>query len=205
MQELIISLIEKFGYFGIAFLITLENVFPPIPSVVILTFGGFIVTKSKLTLIGVIISSTIGSVVGAIILYYIGVFFNKERLKKILSGRVGKILRIKPNDIDAADEWFNKKGTKAVFLCRFIPIVRSLISIPAGMVEMNIIKFLLYTTVGSLIWNTVLVVIGNRVGNNWPMICNIIDKYSNIIIGVIIIVVIILITRKIKNNKTNNN
>ena len=203
MQEIVITLIEKFGYFGIAFLITLENVFPPIPSVLILTFGGFIVTKSKLTLIGVIISSTVGAVVGAIILYYIGVFFSKERLKSILSGKLGKVLRIKASDIDKADDWFAKKGSKAVFLCRFVPIVRSLISVPAGMVKMNFIKFLIYTTIGSLIWDAVLVVLGNKVGNNWPKICFIMDRYSNIIFGAIIIIVIIIIIKSIKKRRTN--
>ena len=156
MEEFVISIMNQFGYFGIFFLIFIENIFPPIPSEVVLLFGGFMTTYSKLNLFGMIIFSTLGSTVGAIVLYYIGKILNKERLKKIVSGKIGKVLRLKASDIEKADKWFDTKGNKTVFFCRFIPVVRSLISIPAGMSEMIMSKFLLYTITGSLIWNTVL-------------------------------------------------
>ena len=193
MQEIIINLMNQFGYIGIFLLIAIENIFPPIPSEVILTFGGYMTTYSNLNVPLVILSATIGSLLGAIVLYAIGKILNKERLMKIVSGKVGKILRLKKEDIESADKWFDTKGEKCVFFCRFIPIVRSLISIPAGMSEMNIPKFLIYTTIGSLIWNSVLVVVGSIVGENWENIVNIFDTYSTITLIVLIIIFILFV------------
>ena len=208
MEELILSIMNQFGYIGVLLLIAIENVFPPIPSEVILLFGGFMTTYTELNVIGMILFSTLGSLIGAIVLYYVGKILNKERLKKIVSGKVGKILRLKNEDIEKADHWFDTKGNKTVFFCRFIPIVRSLISIPAGMSEMPMLKFLIYTTFGSLIWNTVLVVIGNRVGENWTSILDILDKYSHIVLVLLIIIAIVCVylfySKKLKNNKQEN-
>ena len=187
MEEFVISIMNQYGYFGIFFLIFIENIYTPIPSEVVLLFGGFMTTYSKLGVPLMILFSTLGSVVGAIVLYYVGKILNKERLKKIVSGKVGKILRLKASDIEKADRWFDTKGNKTVFFCRFIPVVRSLISIPAGMSEMAMTKFLLYTTVGSAIWNTVLLVIGNRVGKNWKDILGIMDQYSHVVLILLII------------------
>ena len=170
MEELIISLVNQFGYFGILFLIAIENVFPPIPSEVILSFGGFLTTYTELEVPLVIIYATLGSVLGAIILYLIGRFFSEERINKILSSKVGRILRIKPSDVAKAQNWFEKKEKLAVFICRFVPIVRSLISIPAGMTKMNFGLFILLTTIGTLIWNTVLVLCGYYLGENWSYV-----------------------------------
>ena len=148
-------------------------------------------TYTELNIVGMVIASTLGSLLGAIVLYYIGRILNKERLKKIVSGKIGKVLRIKNEDIDKADHWFDTKGNKTVFFCRFIPIVRSLISIPAGMSQMPMGKFLLYTTSGSVIWNTVLVVAGNLVGEKWEDILQIFSDYSHITLVVLIIIFII--------------
>lgn len=191
METLIISLMNEFGYFAIFFLIAVENIFPPIPSEVILTFGGFMTTNSNMSIVGVVIFSTLGSIVGAIALYYIGKILNKERLKRIVSGKIGRLLRLKATDIDKADKWFDEKGNKTVFFCRFVPIVRSLISIPAGMSEMPFLKFLIYTFFGSLIWNIVLVVMGSIVGDNWHVIVDIFAKYSYFILVVIILLICI--------------
>ena len=160
MENFVISIMNQFGYFGMFFLIFIENIFPPIPSEVVLLFGGFMTTYTKLHVALMIIFSTLGSVVGAIVLYYVGKILNKDRLKKLVAGKVGKVLRLKASDIDKADHWFDTKGNKTVFFCRFVPVVRSLISIPAGMSEMPMAKFLLYTTVGSAIWNSVLLIVG---------------------------------------------
>lgn len=187
MEEFVISIMNQFGYFGIFFLIFIENIFPPIPSEVVLLFGGFMTTYSKLNLFGMVIFSTLGSTVGAIVLYYVGKILNKERLKKIVSGKIGKILRLKASDIEKADKWFDTKGNKTVFFCRFIPVVRSLISIPAGMSEMIMSKFLLYTITGSLIWNTVLLFVGSKVGENWKKIEQMMSQYSHIILIILII------------------
>ena len=191
MQEIILSVMGKYGYVGVFLLIMIENVFPPIPSEVILLFGGFMTTYTKLSIFGMIVASTLGSLFGAIILYYIGKIFNKDRLKKIISGRLGKVLRLKVSDIDNADNWFDNKGNKTVFFCRFIPLVRSLISIPAGMSEMRMFKFLLYTLFGSLIWNTVLIIVGSVVGENWTKIVGILDTYSHIVVIILFIIFVV--------------
>ena len=204
MQQFILHIIEQFGYFGVFFLILIENVFPPIPSEVILLFSGFFSTYTNLSVLYMIVASTLGSFLGAIILYYIGKIFNKERLKKIVNGRLGKILFLKENDIDKADEWFDNKGNKSVFFCRFVPIVRSLISIPAGMSEMPMLKFIIYTVCGSMIWNTVLICLGYKLGDNWEYVLTILDKYQIIVIVILVIIfgyVIIKFYRKKRKSK----
>lgn len=203
MQDLIIEIMNNFGYIGIFLLIAIENIFPPIPSEVILLFGGFMTTYTSMNVIGVIIASTLGSILGAIILYYIGKILNKERLKKIITSKPGKILRLKPEDIDKADAWFDTKGNKTVFFCRFIPLIRSLISIPAGMSEMPMKKFLVYTTLGSLIWNTALTIAGSIVGENWTNILEIMDNYSHIAVVILAIIFIIAIIIFYTKRKTN--
>ena len=204
MQDLIIQIMNNFGYIGVFLLITIENVFPPIPSEVILLFGGFMTTYTSMHVVGVIVASTLGSVLGAIILYYIGKILNKERLKKIITSKPGKLLRLKPEDIDKADEWFDTKGNKTVFFCRFIPVIRSLISIPAGMSEMPMKKFLVYTTLGSLIWNAALTIAGSIVGENWTSILEIMDNYSHIIVVLLaiifVIAIIVFYSKRRKNN-----
>ena len=204
MQQFILHIIEQFGYFGVFFLILIENVFPPIPSEVILLFSGFFSTYTNLSVLYMIVASTLGSFLGAIILYYIGKIFNKERLKKIVNGRLGKILFLKENDIDKAEEWFDNKGNKSVFFCRFVPIVRSLISIPAGMSEMPMGKFIIYTICGSMIWNTVLICLGYRLGSNWEYVLTILDKYQMVVIVILVIIfgyVIIKFYRKKRKSK----
>ena len=166
MQSWITDFMEQFGYIGIFLMIALENVFPPIPSEVILPFGGFMTTYTELTVVGVIIASTAGSVVGAVILYGIGLLLDVERLEKIID-RWGHILRVTKEDIHKADAWFDKYGVWTVFFCRMVPLIRSLISIPAGMSNMKFSLFLIFTFFGTLIWNIILVSIGAALGENW--------------------------------------
>lgn len=203
MQQIMINLINDFGYLGIFLLITIENVFPPIPSEVILTFGGFMTTTTKMSIVGVIFWATLGAVVGAIILYYVGKIFNKERLKKFTHTKLGKFIRLKEKDIDLADKWFDTQGAKAVLIGRCVPIVRSLISIPAGMSAMPWPKFLLYTTIGSAVWNTVLVVLGAQAGKNWESIVSAIDKYKYLTIVVLAVVALVFLYIYIKGRKKN--
>lgn len=191
MNAWLISVMNRFGYFGICFLIALENIFPPIPSEVILTFSGFMTTTTKLTIPLVILFSTLGSTIGALLLYYIGRILNKDRLIKLVSGRLGRLIRLKPKDILKADQWFNNRGNITVFFCRFIPIIRSLISIPAGMSEMPLTRFLLYTITGTLIWNSVLVLLGYYMGSNWLKISIWLEKFSYaVVISIVLIIVI---------------
>ncbi|KAB7704090.1 DedA family protein [Bacillus aerolatus] len=180
MQNWITDIIEQFGYAGIFIMIALENVFPPIPSEVILTFGGMMTTFSNLTVTGVILSATAGSLVGAAILYKIGNLLDIERLEKIVD-RWGYILRLKREDIYKANRWFDRYGYWTVLVCRIIPLIRSLISVPAGMSRMKFWVFLLFTTIGTLIWNIVLVSVGAAFGESWEDIVHFMDIYSNII------------------------
>ncbi len=193
MENFIVEIMNNYGYVGVFFLIMIENLFPPIPSEVILTFAGFMTINSNLSFLGVIIFSTLGSLIGAIVLYFIGKLLDKERLIKIVKSKYGKILKIKPKDIEKADKWFDNKGNKTVFFCRFIPVVRSLISIPAGMSDMPIIKFVVYTLFGSLIWNTALIYIGAFAGEKKDIILNVIDSISSFILILIIILIVIII------------
>ncbi|SFD51994.1 DedA family protein [Bacillus sp. UNCCL81] len=200
MQNWIIETMDTFGYLGIFLLIALENIFPPIPSEVILTFGGFMTTESSLSKLGVIFFSTLGSVIGAIILFWIGTLLDIKTLEKIVE-RWGHFLRLTKKDVHKADEWFSKYGVWTVFFCRLIPLIRSLISIPAGMARMNFWIFLLFTTLGSLIWNTILVLVGASVGASWEKIVEYMDLYSSIIYGILAIGLVVLIFLFIKKRK----
>ncbi|PTI76410.1 alkaline phosphatase [Staphylococcus succinus] len=200
MEVWITQFMEKFGYLGIAFLIFLENVFPPIPSEIILTFGGFMTTKSELGFVGVTITSTIGSVLGAIVLYGIGAWIGERNLYRLIN-RYGKILRVKTKDLDKTIGWFEKYGYWTIFFCRFVPLLRSLISIPAGLTRMNLPLFIVFTTIGTLIWNVVLIYLGQAVGGNWHTIVNYMDVYSRIIYIVLAILIIFLIWKWLKRQK----
>ncbi|WLR49795.1 DedA family protein [Bacillus tianshenii] len=193
MEEWMTKFIEQYGYLGIFLLIALENIFPPIPSEVILPFGGFMTTKADLHFLGVLASSTTGSVVGAIALYGIGLLLDVERLEKIIE-RWGHILRVRKSDVYKADKWFDRYGKRTVFFCRMVPLVRSLISIPAGMSNMNFKMFLTFTTAGTLIWNALLVGAGVALGESWREILTYTGAYSKIVavlLGVLIIIAIV--------------
>ncbi|CCO64469.1 alkaline phosphatase [Listeria monocytogenes] len=190
LETWITSIMADFGYIGIFVLIMVENLFPPIPSEIILTFGGFMTTVTSLNVVMVIIVATLGSVVGAILLYKVASYFGKERLTKIVL-KYGRILRLKESDIERAESFFLKYGSWAVFLCRMIPLIRSLISIPAGMTKMKMSRFLILTTAGSLLWNTVLIGLGAVLGESWNEIVVFMDSFSTIIYSVIAILVVV--------------
>ncbi|MEH7123855.1 DedA family protein [Bacillus sp. JJ1773] len=200
MESWIQDLIEQFGYWGVFLLIAVENIFPPIPSEVILTFGGYLTNSMNLSVTGVIISATLGSVMGAVILYGLGLLMDVKRLERIID-RYGRFLRLTKDDIYRADAWFDKYGILTVLFCRLIPLIRSLISIPAGMSNMNFWLFLLFTTIGTLIWNTVLVNLGAAVGSNWEYIVEIMDKFSTVVYTLIVILFVLVIVWYIKKRK----
>ncbi|AJA48445.1 alkaline phosphatase-like protein [Clostridium pasteurianum DSM 525 = ATCC 6013] len=181
MEQYIIAIIEEIGYLGVFLLIAVENFFPPIPSEIILTFSGFMTTKSNITLEGVILSATAGSVVGAIVLYKIGQLLGALKFNELVE-RYGRVLRIKGKDVDRAYLWFEKYENKTVFLCRMVPLLRSLISIPAGISKMKFSSFLLLTTAGSLIWNIVLIGAGAILGDKWQQILGFLDVYSKVVV-----------------------
>lgn len=199
MQEFIINIMNSYGYIGVFLLILIENIFPPIPSELILLFGGFMTTYTKLNIIVMIISATLGSLIGALLLYKIGTIFDKEKLKILISGKLGRVLNLKNSDIDNANKWFTDEGQKTVFFCRFIPLIRSIISIPAGMNKMKISKFITYTLLGSVIWNLVLIMLGHIVGRNWKAILKIFKLYSRFALLLLFISLMILIIKYYKN------
>lgn len=205
MQEFIINIMNSYGYIGVFLLILIENIFPPIPSELILLFGGFMTTYTKLNIIGMIISSTLGSLIGALLLYKIGTIFSKEKLKILISGKLGRVLKLKNSNIDNANKWFTNEGKKTVFFGRFIPLIRSIISIPAGINKMNISKFITYTLLGSIIWNLVLIILGHIVGRNWKAILKIFKLYSRFSLLLLFILLIILITKLYKNKSKEKN
>lgn len=198
MQEIVLEVISQYGYLGVFLLIAIENIFPPIPSEVILTFGGFMTTITSLNVWGVIIAATLGSVTGAVILYSLGRILNVDRLEALFAGPAGRTLRLKTEDVRTAEKWFRKYGNKTVFFCRFIPIVRSLISVPAGMAKMNITVFLALTTVGTFIWNLVLVYLGRAAGQAWEKIAGYFDTYSTVALVIFILIALIIVAMFIK-------
>ena len=188
MQQFIIEIMDKFGYLGISFLIALENIFPPIPSEIVLSFGGFMTTYTSLTVPLVILFSTIGAVIGAIVLYGVGLFLTPERLEQLLQMKLFRLLGFKAGDITKTVNWFEKHGKSAILFGRCIPIIRSLISIPAGMAKINFSFFLLYTVIGSTLWNILLVSLGAFLGASWEKVLTYFDTYSSITLVVLIIV-----------------
>ncbi len=199
MYETIISVISDFGYIGILLLIAIENIFPPIPSEVILTFSGFVARDANLNIILIIIFATLGSLIGAIILYLLGFILNNAFFQKLIDTKLGKMLHLKKEDINKSIDLFKEKGYKSVFYSRLVPIVRSLISIPAGMSKMNFNTFLLLTTIGSLIWNTILILIGAIVGKNYLVVATFISKYYKLVF--IIILMIYLLKKLMKKDR----
>jgi membrane protein DedA with SNARE-associated domain len=167
MEHLIIDIINQYGYIGVFLLIAIENIFPPIPSEIILTFSGFMTTYSNMNVWGVIVSATLGSFLGAVVLYIIGRVLNTTRLERLFGSKLGGALRLKKDDVQRAEKWFLKHGNKAVFFCRFVPIIRSLISLPAGSAKMKLNLFLPLTIVGTFIWNVALVFLGRVTGDAW--------------------------------------
>ena len=192
MQDLLINIMSKYGYIGVFFLILVENIFPPIPSEVILLVAGFMTHSSRLSVPLLILVSSFSSLFGAFLLYYLGRILTKDRIEKIVKSKIGRILHLKLNDINKSIDWFNKKGSISVFFGRCIPIIRSLISIPAGISKMNITTFC-----GSLIWNTILISLGKIFQSNWIVITKYLKIYKEYVIIILIIGLVIYIFKKI--------
>lgn len=203
MEDYILNILSKFSYLGIFFLIFIENVFPPIPSELILVFGGFISKSLNLNFLLLVIFATLGSSTGAIILYYAGKKIPLEKMESFLEKKWVKRLGFKPGDIKKSLKYFEKYSTFAVFFGRCVPVVRSLISIPAGMQNMSLRKFLIYTTIGSGIWNTLLIYIGRVTQDKWKEGLLILERYSNRILGLIVLAFVIkfLVKRFLKKRK----
>lgn len=176
--------IGDYGALAIWWLIFAENLFPPIPSEVILTFSGFLTARSALTVWEAVIAATIGSVSGALVLYGIGYWLGLERLTRILEGRVGRWLHLRPADVMRAQQWFDRHGKATVLFCRFVPLIRSLISLPAGMAHMRLSGFTVLTIIGSTLWNTALILLGAWFGESWETVALYLDTYAWVALGI---------------------
>lgn len=183
MKDWIIAVMEQLGYVGIALLMFLDNIFPPIPSEIIMPSAGYTASQGQLILSGVIIAGSLGSIIAAAVLYWIGRKISHDKLFKFVD-QYGKYLFIKSTDVKKSLDWFEKYGHRIVFFGRMVPAVRSLISIPAGMSRMPFWKFMLYSTMGTIIWTTFLAYVGYYFGNNTEMMQTIFSQVSYVIIAI---------------------
>lgn len=182
MASWVMRMIHSAGSPGIALLMFIENVFPPIPSELIMPLAGYMVTRGQLSMAAIIIAGTLGSVLGALPLYYLGRKVGAKRMKR-LAERHGRWVTVSPEEIERAQGWFDRHGGMAVLLCRLIPGVRSLISIPAGIGRMNLAAFLAYTAVGSTIWTALLAWLGYVLGSNFEKVGEYLDPVSWVVLG----------------------
>ncbi|ENU93706.1 hypothetical protein F971_00602 [Acinetobacter vivianii] len=202
LEQWVLSIMEKLGYLGIAFLMFLDNVFPPIPSEIIMPSAGYTASKGELTLIGVIMAGSAGSILAAMLLYWVGRKVPQQRLFK-LTEHYGKYLRIQVSDLEKALDWFNKHGHRIVFFGRMIPAVRSLISIPAGMSKMPFAKFMFYSIAGTLIWTSFLAYLGFHFSQNQALMSLIMQRISTIILAIVILYILWWAIKKFYLNKPN--
>ncbi|MDQ7261452.1 DedA family protein [Paracoccus sp. PS-1] len=185
MFDWVVSTIESWGYLGVLMLMVAENVFPPIPSEVIMPLAGFLAGSGRMSLTLTILVGTIGSVLGTLMWYYIGLWFGEERLKRF-AARHGRLLTLSPSDIDAAHDWFQRHGAMAVFFGRMIPAIRTLISVPAGLARMPMWKFLLYTVIGSALWTGVLTFAGLMLHENYALVADWVDPLSKLVVVAVV-------------------
>ncbi|MFG2866722.1 DedA family protein [Streptomyces sp. NPDC048338] len=180
METWINDLMETLGAPGAGIAVALENLFPPIPSEVILPLAGFASANGRMDLIAALLWTTLGSVVGALALYGVGALFGRERTLAIAA----RLPLVKVADIERTEAWFLRHGTKAVFFGRMVPIFRSLVSVPAGVERMPLPVFLVLTTLGSALWNTAFVSAGYVLGDNWEEVTGYVSVYSKAVLVV---------------------
>ena len=186
MFEWITHLLDQLGYVGIALLMLLENVFPPIPSELIMPLAGFDAARGDMNVYLVILSGSIGSVAGALFWYVIGRWIGEDRLKRFAS-RHGRLLTLNASEIERVNRWFDKHNEKAVLLGRLVPAVRTLISVPAGIFEMSLGRFLIYSTIGTVGWTALLTFGGYMLGDRYELVQTWINPVSNVIVGIIVL------------------
>jgi membrane protein DedA with SNARE-associated domain len=180
LRILLENIILGFGYVGITLVMFVENIFPPIPSEIIIPFSGFLVREGRLEFFLVLIATTVGALLGAIVFYYLGALLGEVRVR-LLFNKYGKWVLLSEKDFDHALSFFNKHSGSVVFWARFLPGLRSLISIPAGVAKMNLGTFLIFTTCGTVIWNVLLLTAGIYLGENWESVLIFIDRFEMII------------------------
>ena len=188
------------GYLGIGLLMFAENLFPPIPSELIMPLAGFTVSQGKMNFALAVLAGVVGTILGAIPWYYAGKLVGERRLKR-LADKYGKWLTISSQDIDKATRWFDRYGNKAVLYCRLVPGVRTLISLPAGISNMPLVPFLLYSTIGTTLWVLFLTYAGYLLGNNYELVDDYLGPVSKIVLVIIIVAFVIWIVRKKQKTK----
>jgi membrane protein DedA with SNARE-associated domain len=204
--EIINYLILKFSYVGIALVTVIENIIAPIPSEFVFPWAGFLAYQGKLNVFLIALSGAVGSVIAAAILYKLGSLFNGVKTREFVN-KYGKLLFIKLEDLERAEKWFEKYGIWTVFIFRFIPIGRSIVSIPAGFVKMNFAKFIILTFAGTFIWSFILTYAGYVLGENWTLVSELTKKYEKLIIFIVLFLLFAFflykIRVKLKGKKTN--
>lgn len=204
MLEWITNTIAAFGYLGIAFLMMLENILPPIPSEIIVPLAAFTATQGKLHLAGVIVSGTIGSVLGTIPWYFVGSHVGEKRLRRWIN-RYGKWMMLSGRDLDRLQQGFKKYGAAIVLFGRLLPAVRTYVSIPAGLEAMPWLLFLLYSSIGTLAWVSLLAVLGYSLGQNFHLIDKFLGSFTNVILVAFAIGLIIWLIKRRKLKKQSKN
>lgn len=190
------DIVERLGYLGVALLVALENVFPPIPSEVVLGLAGYSASEGDAWVVGMIIAASIGSVVGAWILYGLSAAVGPVRLRAIII-RYGAWIGFSEADLDRAEAWFDRRSRVTVLVCRCVPLIRSLISIPAGFRRMPLGAFTVFTLVGSLVWNTVLVTAGYLLADQWETVLDFTEPFQTLVVVLIGVVAVSLVVRKV--------
>jgi len=188
IAQWVTDVIEALGYGGVAFLVALENVIPPIPSEVVLPLAGFLAGQGRFVLPLLILAATAGSVAGALILYGIAHVFGERRVRRLVD-RFGRWITIGQDDLDRANAWFDRHGRAVVFFGRLVPIIRSLVSLPAGFRRMPLGQFVLYTALGSGIWNSLLIGLGWILGDRWEEVEGYVGALQNVVIVVAVVAV----------------
>ncbi|SDI29047.1 DedA family protein [Nonomuraea jiangxiensis] len=197
MTDWLVGLMETLGAPGAGLAIALENLFPPLPSEVILPMAGFTASQGDMDLLDVLVCTTLGSVVGALALYWVGALLGRERTLAIAA----KLPLVKVSDIEKTEAWFQRHGRMTVFFGRMIPIFRSLISVPAGVERMPLPMFTLLTTAGSLIWNTAFVLAGYFLGENWELVEGYVGIGTNVVIGLVVLAVVVFVVVRLSEKR----
>jgi membrane protein DedA with SNARE-associated domain len=185
MFDWVTGLVEQTGYLGIAFLMLAENVFPPIPSELIMPLAGFTAARGELNVVGVLLAGAVGSLAGALVWYYVGLWLGEERLKR-WAARHGRWLTVTPGEVDQATAWFRRHGYLAVLFGRLVPAVRTLISVPAGIARMGLPIFLLYSGIGTVVWTTFLLAGGYLLEGRYHQVQEWLNPVSNAVIIVLV-------------------
>ena len=195
MFEAITGIVSRLGVVGVGLLALLENVFPPIPSELVMPLAGFVSSRGEMSLVGAIVAGSIGAVLGAVGWYEVGRRIGKERLHRWID-RHGRWLALEGEDVQRAADWFDRHGPAAVFFGRLIPGVRTFISVPAGFAEMPRATFLAYTTVGTVGWTTALVLAGRLLGAQYRRVEQFVEPATWVVIAVIVLVPIVRALRR---------